>query len=275
MVNNQHRKALKKTLKYSAIVLFLMVLALSAQAQRRVVHYLPNYENEPYHFGFLLAYNQMSYTVKTITNYQNIPQPGNSWPNGTYSPDNTRYMYVYNIETEQTPGFTVGIIGSKRLGRYFDLRFIPSLSFSERRMNYSLILENLDGTTEPKTFKKSIGTTFVEFPLHIKYRSKRYNNIGAYVFGGVSPKLDLASQKDNKETGPDGQEFINNLVTKRFDFAGELGVGFDIYNQWFKMGIEVKMSYGILDIVKNEAFIYTAPIDKLRNKLFQVSFLFE
>ena len=41
------------------------------------------------------------------------------------------------------------------------------------------------------------------------------------------------------------------------------------------MGIEVKMSYGILDIVKNEAFIYTAPIDKLRNKLFQVSFLFE
>ena len=275
MVNNQHRKALKKTLKYSAIVLFLMVLALPAQAQRRVVHYLPNYENEPYHFGFLLAYNQMSYTVKTITNYQNIPQPGNSWPNGTYSPDNTRYMYVYNIETEQTPGFTVGIIGSKRLGRYFDLRFIPSLSFSERRMNYSLILENLDGTTEPTTFKKSIGTTFVEFPLHIKYRSKRYNNIGAYVFGGVSPKLDLASQKDNKETGPDGQEFINNLVTKRFDFAGELGVGFDIYNQWFKMGIEVKMSYGILDIVKNEAFIYTAPIDKLRNKLFQVSFLFE
>ena len=275
MVNNQHRKALKKTLKYSAIVLFLMVLALPAQAQRRVVHYLPNYENEPYHFGFLLAYNQMSYTVKTITNYQNIPQPGNSWPNGTYSPDNTRYMYVYNIETEQTPGFTVGIIGSKRLGRYFDLRFIPSLSFSERRMNYSLILENLDGTTEPKTFKTSIGTTFVEFPLHIKYRSKRYNNIGAYVFGGVSPKLDLASQKDNKETGPDGQEFINNLVTKRFDFAGELGVGFDIYNQWFKMGIEVKMSYGILDIVKNEAFIYTAPIDKLRNKLFQVSFLFE
>jgi len=275
MVNNQHRKALKKALRYSAIVLFLIALALPAQAQRRVVHYLPNYENEPYHFGFLLAYNQMSYTVKTITNYQNIPQPGNSWPNGTYSPDNTRYMYVYNIETEQTPGFTVGIIGSKRLGRYFDLRFIPSLSFSERRMNYSLILENLDGTTEPKTFKKSIGTTFVEFPLHIKYRSKRYNNIGAYVFGGVSPKLDLASQKDNKETGPDGQEFINNLVTKRFDFAGELGVGFDIYNQWFRMGIEVKMSYGILDIVKNEAFIYTAPIDKLRNKLFQVSFLFE
>ena len=31
----------------------------------------------------------------------------------------------------------------------------------------------------------------------------------------------------------------------------------------------------LLDIVKNEAFIYTAPIDKLHNKLFQVSMLFE
>jgi hypothetical protein len=57
--------------------------------------------------------------------------------------------------------------------------------------------------------------------------------------------------------------------------AGEIGDGLDIYTQWFKMGIEVKMSYGLLDIVKNEAFIYTAPIDKLRNKLFQISLIVE
>ena len=266
---------LKKALKISAIVLLLTIFVAPAQAQRRVVHYLPKYEQEPYHFGFLLAFNEMSYTVKTVENYQNIPLPANSWPNGNYSIPNTRNLYVYNLETIQTPGFTVGIIGSKRLGRYFDLRFIPSLSFSERRLRYNLAIEDLNGNTDMKSFTKSIGTTFVEFPLNIKYRSKRYNNIGAYVFGGINPKLDLASQKDNKETDGYGNEFINNLVTKRFDIAGELGAGFDIYNQWFKMGIEVKMSYGVLDIVKNEAFVYTAPIDKLRNKLFQMSFLFE
>ena len=221
----------------------------------------------------------MMYTVKTVENYQNKIQPANSWPvvnwpTQLFTQSETKCIYVYNIETQQTPGFTVGIIGSKRLGRYFDLRFIPSLSFSERRLDYTLMLEGNNGATYMHKFTKSIGTTFVEFPLNIKYRSKRYNNIGAYVFGGVNPKLDLASQKDNKEN-INGQEFINNLVTKRFDFAAELGVGFDIYNQWFKMGIEVKMSYGLLDIVKDEAFIYTAPIEKLRNKLFQVSFLFE
>ncbi len=266
---------MKKALKIIAVTLLLIAAVVPAQAQRRVIHYLPKYEQEPYHFGFLLAYNQMMYTVKTVENYQNVPQPANSWPNGNYNIPSTQNLYVYNIETLQTPGFTVGIIGSKRLGRYFDLRLIPSLSFSERRMRYDVAVKNLDGEITMKSFTKSIGTTFVEFPLNIKYRSKRYNNIGAYLMGGVNPKIDLASQKDNKETDGQGNEFINNLVTKRFDVAGEIGAGFDIYNQWFKMGIEVKMSYGLLDIVKNEAFIYTAPIDKLRNKLFQVSLIVE
>ncbi len=262
-------------MKITAIALMLSAFVIPMQAQRRAVRYLANYENEPYHFGFLLAFNQMSYSIKTVENYQNLPQPADSWPNGNYSITNTQNLYVYNVETRPTPGFTVGIIGSKRLGRYFDLRFIPSLSFSERRLNYNFAVVDYNGNISMKSISKSIGTTFVEFPLNIKYRSKRYNNIGAYVFGGINPKLDLASQKDNKETGADGQEFINNLVTKRFDCAGELGVGFDIYNQWFKMGIEIKMSYGFLDIVKNEAFIYTAPIDHLHNRLFQVSMLFE
>ena len=257
-----------------AVTLLLVATTIPVQAQRRVIHYLPKYEQEPYHFGFLLAFNQMMYTVKPIENYQNIPQPADSWPNGPYSIPNTQNLFVYNIETLQTPGFTVGIIGSKRLGRYFDLRFIPSLSFSERRMRYNIGIKDHEGNVEMKAFTKSIGTTFVEFPLNIKYRSKRYNNIGAYVMGGVNPKIDLASQKDNKES-INGHEFINNLVTKRFDCAAEIGTGFDFYNQWFKLGIEVKMSYGLLDIVKNEAFIYTAPIDQLRNKLFQVSLLVE
>ena len=271
---------MKKALRIIAIALMLSAIAIPAQAQRRTVRYLANYENEPYHFGFLLAYNQMMYTVRTVENYQNLELDPNSWPNGNFSISNTQCLSVYNMETAQTPGFTVGIIGSKRLGRYFDLRFIPSLSFSERRMRYDVAVKDLQGEVTMRTFTKSIGTTFVEFPLNIKYRSKRYNNIGAYVFGGVNPKIDLASQKNNKLTDAHGNEFINNLVTKRFDCAAEIGTGFDIYNQWFKMGIEVKMSYGFLDIVKrttddNQALIYTAPIDKLTNKLFQVSLIFE
>ncbi len=269
---------------FKVIIIALLITAGSigsAQAQRRAVRYLANYENEPYHFGFLLGYNSMMYTVKTVENYQNIPHEPNQWPGGTINPEQTQNLYVYNIETQIVPGFTVGIIGSKRLGKYFDLRFIPSLSFGERRLNYDIAIQG-KASQQIDTIKiaeKPIFSTFVEFPLQIKYRSKRLNNIGAYILGGVNPKLDLASQKKNQIDimQDDGTvvSTINNLVTKRFDCALEVGAGFDIYNQWFKMGVEVKMSYGFLDVVKNEAFIYTAPIDKLHNKMFQVSLTFE
>ena len=261
-----------------AVALLLAATVVPVQAQRRVIHYLPKYENEPYHFGFLLGFNEMMYTIKTIEDYQEKPQPPSSWPLARI-PGTTEALYVYNIETKQKPGFTVGIIGSKRLGRYFDLRLIPTLSFCDRELKYDINVVDQSGETQMRHEEKAIFTTFVEFPLNIKYRSKRYNNIGAYLMGGINPKIDLASQKDNKAIAANGTTFINNMVTKRFDFAAEIGTGFDIYNQWFKMGIEVKMSYGLLDIVKettgNSPLIYSASIDKLRNKMFQVSLLIE
>ena len=142
---------MKKALKILFVAILIAAAVAPAQAQRRVIRYLPNYENEPYHFGFLLAYNQMMYTIKTVENYQNIPQPNDSWPNGNYSIPNTECMYVYNVETRQTPGFTVGILGTKRLGRYFDLRFIPSLSFSERKMVYDIAIKGIDGSIDMQT----------------------------------------------------------------------------------------------------------------------------
>ena len=287
---------MRKALKTLLVALLLAFAIVPAQAQRRTVHYLANYENEPYHFGFLLAYNQMMYTIKTADNYQFNALSTDSWPNGGFTPETT-HLYVYNIETKQSPGFTVGIIGSKRLGRYFDLRFIPTLSFSDRQLVYTIATEDPNGNISilPRPESKAIFTTFVEFPLNIKYRSKRYNNIGAYLMGGINPKIDLASQKENRLTiikkdeygnpmiDENGntimEEIVNNFVTKRFDFALELGTGFDIYNEWFKMGIEVKMSYGILDIIKRSAnsnvLIYSAPINTISNKMFQISLLIE
>ena len=262
-----------------AFALLLVATVDPAQAQRRVVHYLPKYEQEPYHFGFLLAFNDMMYTIKTVEDYQNIqysptPEIDQYLIGTTYN--SIENIYVYNVETRKEPGFTVGIIGSKRLGRYFDLRFIPSLSFGCRYLYYSIKLEYKEEYEKSEivslgTKNHGINTVFVEFPLNIKYRSKRYNNIGAYLMAGINPKIDLGSRKKkNIESG---------LVTKRFDLASDIGVGFDFYNQWFKMGIEIKMSYGMLDIIEHtsshNAPLFTTPIDKLSNKMFQISMLFE
>ena len=262
-----------KTAKPFVLTLLLAAMAFSTQAQESSKFHLPDYDNKTFHFGFLIAFNEMTFALKTVNDYQNIAQPANSWPYEYYNPHNTRCLYVQNIESIPTPGFTLGVTSNLRLGKHFSLRFIPSMSFGERRMHYSIGVEDFEGDITTIDLTKSIQTTFVEFPINLKYRIIRYNNIGPYLMGGINPKIDLASQKRVYDSY--GYIFINNIVTKRFDCAAEFGVGLDLYTKWVKLGIEVKISEGLLDVVRAPAFIYTAPIDRLRNRMFQVSVLVE
>jgi hypothetical protein len=176
---------------------------------------------------------------------------------------------IFSILSSPSYGFTVGIVSNLRLGNYFDLRFIPSLSFGERYIDYRF-MKFRDGERTLVDQRKNIPSTFIELPLHIKYKSKRLNNFRAYVLGGVNTRIDLASQaKKRKDAG------LVQVKLSRGDIYGELGVGFDFYFEWFKFGTEVKMSYGFLDILKHENNIYTEGIEKLSSKIFQITFTFE
>ena len=273
---------MKKALKAIAFAILLATTGITAKAQSDTTDlipstkiYLPDYDNKTFHFGFLLAFNEMTYALKTVNDYPSIALSADSWPEGQYNIQNTQCLYVQNIEPLLTPGFTLGITSNIRLGSHFNLRFIPSMSFGERRLHYSIGIQDLEGgitTIEPT---KSIYTTFVELPINLKYRILRHNNVGPYLMGGINPKIDLASQKRSMVYDSYGYIIDNNIVTKRFDCAAEFGVGLDLYTKWVKLGIEVKISEGLLDVVRAPAFIYTAPIDQLRNRIFQVSVLVE
>ncbi len=69
------------------------------------------------------------------------------------------------------------------------------------------------------------------------------------------------------------------LQTNRGDLALDLGAGFDIYNQWFKMGIEIKMSFGLFNVLKTDevsmSSLYNAPFKEVKNKQIQVCLTFE
>ena len=273
---------MKKTLMTIALALLLVAVCIPVKAQSNTDSlspnsglHLPNYDSKSFHFGFLLAFNEMTFALNTVKDYQSIPLSTNFWPNGLYDVPNTQCLYVQNIEPMLMPGFTIGITGNLRLGNHFNLRFIPSISFGERHLHYSIGIQDLDGNITTTDFTKKIYSTFVELPINIKYRVLRHNNIGPYLMAGINPKIDLSSQKKHQTFDTQGIEFINNIVTKRYDCAAEFGVGLDLYTKRVKVGIEVKMSEGLLDIVKAPAFIYTAPIDQLRNRMFQVSVLVE
>lgn len=271
--------------KYVLVIGFMLcIIPQSVLAQTNKPLNLKNYDNEPYHFGFIIAYNQMSYSFKYIDNYSILPHASSEYPNTADVNFNVDATYfARSIESKPQPGFTVGVVGNLRLGKYFDLRLIPSLSFGTRTITYHIFKDMPDGAALQDLdyeINKSILSTFIEFPLQVKYRSKRLNNIAAYIICGPNFKFDIASQKKSRIDVTDaetGQEItvVDNIKVKKTDIAFELGAGFDFYNAYFKMGVEIKMGYGLLNILDSQNLIYDSSIKSLHNKTFQLSLTFE
>ncbi|HMM11862.1 MAG TPA: outer membrane beta-barrel protein [Bacteroidales bacterium] len=246
--------------------LLIILLTLNGFAQRRTLVNLPKFDMEPYHFGFILALNQMQLTWKPVAGYQEI-----EWDKNTDAPNiefNATKLHIADIQSQSIPGFAVGIVGNLRLGQYFDLRFIPTLALGDRSILYNLIPDG--DTLKMFKIKKTMPSTTIDFPLHIKYRSSRHNNFAAYVIGGGKYSIEMASTK--KIESNNNQEPVK---IDRHDLAAEAGVGVDFYTPYFKFGIEAKMSYGLLDILVKDQYMYSRALDRLNNKVFQLSLTFE
>jgi len=247
-----------------SLITITFFFADSTFAQKRKVLNLQHYDEEPYHFGFILGLNQMLFSVKPVNNLPFI-----KWE-PSQSPDiSADSLFVYSVTSTPTPGFTIGILGNLRLGKYFDMRFIPALSFGERRLNYSILSYNND-TATLLYVEKSISSTYVDFPLEFRYKSKRLNNMLAYALGGVNYSIDLASQQKAEAAS-------NTTTVKLFknDVTLLIGAGVDFYTSYFKFGIQARMSYGLNNLIQYEDNLYTNSIESLRSKVFMLSFTFE
>lgn len=274
------KKNIIKSLICICALIFMAPNILNAQSRGPLN--MPRYDDEPYHFGFILGYNQMLLSIDYIDNYQNIIHSPNELPSSDILPGtndiflNSNFK-VTDINPQMTHGFSVGIVGNLRLAKYFDLRLIPTLSFGERRIMYKIVSlqeDPINGsiTKVTKNINSTTHSTFIEFPLQVKYRSKRYNNSAAYIIAGANYKIDMASQKkyyDETSGRPKA------LSINRHDLAAEVGAGFDFYTGYFKLGVELKMSYGLLNVAKKDNYMFTNSFDNLRNKTFQLSFTFE
>ncbi|MBE0651179.1 MAG: PorT family protein [Bacteroidales bacterium] len=257
----------------SLLALFAVILMFSAhsvKAQDRYVMNLQDYNNQPYHFGFILGFDQMLYSIKTIDNLSSV-----TWHGGNETADlNSDYYYrVKSINANGSPGFSVGILGNLLLNNYVDLRFIPSISFGSRTLVYR-IQQSADGVfTGDKVFRvnKQMNSTYLIFPLLLKYRSWRSNNVGAYFIGGMSYSIDLAAVKRVGEASN-----ISGIIkTRTHDAEVQLGTGFDFYTHYFKLGVEAKMLYGLNNLIYNEGDIYSGSIRQLHSKIFMLSLTFE
>jgi hypothetical protein len=264
----------KKSIKITLLLLLAIAFTFEVQAQGRKVIYLQNYDKAPYHFGFLLGANFMDYNLMLKDNYQDeVYTDFNDLPTDL-SLSQEKFISYQILEIERSTkyniprvGFSVGVIGDLRLTDALNLRLSPTFSLSEINYGYTLQINQIDGTHYEYPISHNPYLTCLEFPLHIKYRSKRYNNVAAYLITGLNPKLYFSFKRKNQN--------FNWLKNKTGDLALEMGTGFDIYNQWFKMGVEFKFAYGLLNAMSDGVFFYHHPINGFKNKQFQLSFTFE
>jgi hypothetical protein len=243
------------------MVFFSSIIAQGNRSENLVKH-----DYNPYHFGFILSFNQMNFGLKV-----NEAAIGTS----SYSPSELGYnglnsLKLLGINSQPVFGFTVGIVSNLKLSPLLDLRLIPSLAFGERKINYSFIGFK-DGESPTQILdQKSIRSTHIDIPLYIKFKSKRAHNVRAYVLSGIKYTFDLAA---NSKKNKDASDKFLSLESQ--DWLFEAGAGFDFYLPYFKFGVELKMSYGFNDLLKTRDNFYTDGIASLKSKLFQISFTFE
>jgi hypothetical protein len=227
------------------LLLFALAPNLHAQkySHKKIVQNLREFDKKKIHFGFNLGVNVGDFRL---------------------SSDIGSSDSLLGITVTKQPGFNIGTVADYHILPELNLRFLFTLSFAQRDLQYTF----RRGATTTSSQVKPIESTYLDFPLNLKYRSLRYNNFAAYVIGGGLYSLDLAS----KESTASGEVPVR---IKRHTYSYQVGAGFDFFLEYFKFGLELKMSYGIGNINVPDRTIFSEPINDIQSKVFTISFLFE
>lgn len=231
------------------VVCCVLLIHFGAFAQRKeVTQNYRKFDRKVLHFGFMLGVNTSDFSTH-------------------YYPTLATDYDLYSITNDAQPGFQLGIISSVKLGSpSIRLRFIPSLSFQEKVLDYTYFDEDLLFTTHTER----IGSTNLDFPLIFKFRTMRYNNFAAYVLSGAQYSLDLQTREFSTQSP--ANPF---LKIKRDDFQAQVGAGFDFFLPYFKFGIELKFSHGFVNTLIDDNTRLSNPIERLYNRVWWFCFTFE
>ena len=215
------------------------------------------------------------FTKKKVINNENFDKPQLSW--GYFLGINNydyNFDYIsdtYDIQTEKTFGFNVGLIGNIRISDFFDVRFEPGLVMSNRNLIFNPVQFGDIDFNQNLHFRE-IKSTYVHFPMLLKISSKRVNNFKPYLLAGVSTAINLSSKENNVDDNSLGQ-----FRTKKNVFFYELGFGIDLYLEWFKFSPSIRGVFALSDehIDDNDPFSpWTSNIDFMKTSGILINFTF-
>lgn len=232
--------------KYS-VILILVVLSFEAYAQKAKPKNSSWYDDKLLHFGFSIGFNSLDFIT-------------------TASQQNYKIDSLYPEVSFLKPGINIQVIIDYRPFKYFDVRFLPGVSFGQRDLIFYKGQELYDD-------KQKLESSFLEFPLLLKTKGSRLNNFRPYLVGGLNFRYDLAGRKEY-----DDSEAVY-LRLHRADLYYEIGAGLDIYLPFFKLAVELKLANGMRDVLVRDPAPgypqYVNAIESLRSQIWVLAFHFE
>lgn len=232
-------RLLRRQIIFSAI----MLLSLSASAQFGLFSKVEQYKDRPYYFGITLGYNQAFFQMD-------------------YDPVFVHTDTVLSIEPMHSSGFTLGLLGNLKMIPHLDLRFNPTLNFTEKNLYYVF---KTDSIATRRRERKNIESIIMSLPLQVKFKSDRVGNFRAYLMAGIKYDNDLASNAESRHA--------DDLVKlQKDDWGYEAGIGFEFYLPYFIFSPEIKFSYGARDVhVYEPGNIYSNRIGRLISRMIVIS----
>ena len=217
----------------------------NAMAQRERVKNQPYADMKWFHLGFHVGLH----TQDLILTHSGVSTNGETW---------------FAEIPSYSPGFSVGVIGDLYLNPYLNLRFTPAIHFGDKKF---LFREQSSG----EEFTTNVRSSYLNFPLDLKYTALRLNNYRPYILAGAYGSFDIGRKKGNP------------LLLKSTDFGLEFGMGCDLYLPFFKLCPELKFCFGLVDLLEKDrpdlvdqpTLKYTQALSKATSRMIVLTFNFE
>lgn len=227
------------------MLVFLGPLFISqAQGQIKQLRNQPLYDKKPLHFGFHLGINNYTLSYQLVEDLNAVPN-------------------VFGINAIPGPGYNINIISNLRLGKHFDLRFTPGFAATVRSLEVDM--NNFAGDRILKTY--TVESSYLQMPLHLKFKSVRIDNYRMYLLGGIRYNNDLSSKEKVLDD--------NLFKLKRHSADFEVGVGADFYFEYFKFSPQLRASWGMTNLLVQDGTDVVGAFEQVKNAAVLVNFTFE
>lgn len=214
------------------ILTFLLLLGLLAPARAQIngTVNLPNFDEQRWHYGFLMGLHSSNYRLQYRDEY--------------VTPE---FDTLHSVVPPSKMGFKVGFIVDYHVTELLDVRVTPTVAFNQLQLDYRF--------TNGEVYEELQDPTYVELPILLKYKSVRRRNRRMYCLGGINPSFKATGKKENEDK--------DKLLTKKFNLSIDVGLGMDLYQPLFKFSPELRYSFGLLDVLDGNQNEFSAPLERL------------